>query len=232
MSRWGMDLARQRAEDQFRTLLQEAGTSARTLVLDRIDSETDLTTHRLMFAARFVDMVTDNVHRVQWHLDDWEVENFPTNARGGVHWVHGEFRTIWHHLLEDHLLELELRPRREAVRELERLAVVPAILQRAWEDYRQFESHLHRNHAYARDVRGSMREISPRGYAHLNLPPLVPRRLLRESIRQQTLRMREVNDHRLEGLSRSMRETWEMYAAQVFNGYLHSGEVGNEKAQA
>lgn len=166
-SRRGYDLALLRAEDKFREVLRAAGDRPPP-VLDRIVCEQNFVDWCLEFRARFIshDGVTEE--DVRWVLERWMFEDSNFIGRHprdfGDQYIR-DCRSLYSRLYEDHLMELELRPRREIVQELLRLNADPAIVQQAQRNYEDFAAHLRRHHhtdrSYAQQLTSQMREIRP-----------------------------------------------------------------------
>jgi hypothetical protein len=146
-----------------------AQSPERPPVLDRIYSEHDISTERLLVRITF-HAGADGLIRSRCHQFNRRDLDELGCCYLNVNEFERDIRSLYSRMYEDHLMEMELRPRREAVDELVRRAANTDVIQAAMANLRQIEDHVRRNHHYARDLRGSMRELPFDGYSHLDRP--------------------------------------------------------------
>ena len=242
MQRDGRSLAFLRAEEKFREVL--AGAGSNPPVLTRIHCDTDLYHNRLMFGATFAhnsvysgpplsdEIQPSSVTYVRWEVDRFELEECAPHPMRrlseAADYLKSEYRSLYFRMYEDHLMESELRPRREAVDKLVRYAVDPHIVQRAWEEYRQFESHVRNNHAY---VDYSVNHLV--GPIPYDPPSQQSRRMLDDMARRieaQTYQAFMGDAARERERARHEESYWRAFVG--LTEQLFSGEVGTPAAQA
>jgi hypothetical protein len=164
----GERVALAKAEHEFIQVLHSA-SEWHVPVLGTIVCDYDIADDSLCLRASFHDRShvdpTDSreyVQHVIWRITRHEIEE----CQG---WDNGayvrECRSLYSRLYEDHLLELELAPRREAMQRA--LRIDPDPTRSGWvvREYQEFEAHVRRHHSrdrmYAADLRGGMVERLP-----------------------------------------------------------------------
>lgn len=157
------DIALRSAEEAFYSVIRSAGQD-RPPYLDRIDYHRNHDNGSLAFEARFHSYVGQSVHWMLFERLDYSRFDLGGYVR--------ECHSLYSRLYEDHMLQLELQPRREALERLYRIMAPAHMIENAREDYRRFEEHLRRHHSYVRPgsvwndpnpyyINRTIREIEP-----------------------------------------------------------------------
>ena len=129
-----MRLTLREAQHAFMTALREG---CRPPALQDIISEYDIANDHLRYCARFIE--EPNEIRCYWTLDRWNIEE--TEGRFNPRRYEMDCRSLYSRLYEDHLIRLELAPRRAVLDDLIRLNANPALIE-------QYATEFHTFHAY------------------------------------------------------------------------------------
>lgn len=141
-----MNPALRTAEHAFRTVLREG---RRPPALVDIISEYDISNDHLLYVARFEYLASDTSYQsVTWTLDRRHIEE--SRHRFNPRRYNMDCQSLWSRLYEDHLIRLELAPRRAVLDELIRLNANPEIIEDFTRQFQEFERHVRQHHS--RDI--------------------------------------------------------------------------------